>query len=67
MNLIKILKKHMGLCCTLALFFCIYFMSLEVMYANAFKHKEDTYFIKIISLKEAGDYTDKYIGKVMAR
>lgn len=57
----------MGLYFTIALFFCIYFISLEVMYANAFKHKEEAYLIKIVSLRDAGDYRDKYVAKVLVR
>lgn len=67
MNLIRKLKKYMGLYFIIALFFCIYFMSLEGIYENAFKYKENKYLIKIVSLRNAGNYTDKYIGKILTR
>lgn len=42
-------------------------MSLEGIYKNAFKYKENKYLIKIVSLRNAGNYTNKYIAKILTR
>lgn len=67
MNLIKKLKKYMGLYFIIVLFFCIYICILETKYANAFKSVEKEYLIKLVSIRETKEYTDKYIGKILRR
>lgn len=57
----------MGLYFIIVLFFCIYIYVLEIRYDNAFKDIEKEYLIKIVSIKESGSYTDKYIGKILSR
>lgn len=55
----------MGLYLIIVLFFCLYISLLESRYSNAFKNIQSEYFIKIISIREEGDYKDKYIAKVL--
>lgn len=55
----------MGLYLFIVLFFCLYIIILESKYSKAFNELEETYIVKIISIKESKDYTDKYIGKVL--
>ena len=55
----------MGLYLIIVLFFCLYISLLESSYSNAFKNIQSEYFIKIISIREEGDYKDKYIAKVL--
>ena len=57
----------MGLYLIIVLFFCVYIYALEVRYTNAFKNIEKEYLIKLVSIKENGNYTDKYIGKILNR
>lgn len=55
----------MGLYLIIVLFFCLYMCFLESKYSNAFKNIQSEYFIKVISIREAGNYKDKYIAKVL--
>ena len=55
----------MGLYLIIVLFFCLYIFYLECRYRNAFTNIRSEYLIKIISIKEEGDYKDKYTAKVL--
>ena len=57
----------MGLYLIIVLFFCLYMCFLESKYSNAFKNIQSEYFIKVISIREAGNYKDKYIAKVLKK
>lgn len=57
----------MGLYFIIVLFFCIYICVLEIRYENAFKDIKKEYLIKIVSIKERRNYTNKYIGKIYSR
>lgn len=56
----------MGLYLIIALFFCIYIGALENRYNNAFNTVEKSYIVKIISNREIGEYTNKYIAKIIS-
>lgn len=55
----------MGLYLFIVLFFCLYILILEGNYNKAFSKLEKNYIVKIVSMKESGSYTDKYIAKVL--
>lgn len=55
----------MGLYIIIALFFYVYIGILEIKYNRAFKYYEESFIVKIISNKEVGEYSNKYVAKVI--
>ena len=56
----------MGLYLIIALFFYTYLYILEFKYNRAFKIYEENFIIKIISNQEVGDYSNRYIAKIIS-